>query len=95
MTSYQSQVVRPRRRGLVHPYELIKLIERGDGWGQSSFEEYDLDAEHRLKIVASRPAGGHQCGVVFGIFRRRVTEGGGSIESPCVIRSYSQHGGFG
>ena len=69
MTAYQSQVVRARRRGLTHPYEIIDLVENGGSWGKGQFEEYDLTAEGKVKRVAGRPAGGNTCGIVMGVIR--------------------------
>ena len=77
---YERRVVAARRRRLVYPYEIIRMLtsdQRGlDGnservsIAQGVFEEYDLDpASERPKAVsvAGREPGGAQAGIVFGV----------------------------
>lgn len=73
MTPYQSQVVRARRRGLTHPYEVVRLLENGGQWAKARFEEYDIGANNQTKRVADRPKGGNSCGVVMGVLRGQRT----------------------
>ena len=53
LSEYDQKVVRVRQRGLVYPYEIIKMLTsaREDARSEFSpgdFVEYDLDAEQRL-----------------------------------------------
>ncbi|MGH7823534.1 MAG: carboxyl transferase domain-containing protein, partial [Candidatus Binatia bacterium] len=77
-TDYERKVVEARRRHLVYPYEIVRLLTekgiRGAGLGattgEGSFEEYDLDpaAENpRARSVAGRPWGENRAAVVFGV----------------------------
>jgi acetyl/propionyl-CoA carboxylase alpha subunit/acetyl-CoA carboxylase carboxyltransferase component len=73
MTPYQSQVVRARRRGLTHPYEVVRLLENGGEWAKARFEEYDIGTNNQTKRVADRPKGGNSCGIVMGVLRGQRT----------------------
>ncbi|MCZ6463589.1 MAG: biotin/lipoyl-binding protein, partial [Proteobacteria bacterium] len=78
---YERRVVEARRRRLVYPYEIIRLLTAGEqalSDGESGadplppggFEEYDLDpdsAEPRAIRVAGRPPGQNQAALVFGV----------------------------
>jgi acetyl/propionyl-CoA carboxylase alpha subunit/acetyl-CoA carboxylase carboxyltransferase component len=70
-SEYDRRVVEARRRGLVYPYEIVRMLTgRDESSVASSFEEYDLDpsaARPRAVCVAGRPAGRNDAGVVFGI----------------------------
>ncbi len=81
---YERRVVAARRRRLIYPYEIVKMLtsespngSRTDG----SFEEYDLDPASRQPVavsVADRPYGQNQSAVVFGLIRtptEKVAEG--------------------
>ncbi|WP_332253536.1 carboxyl transferase domain-containing protein, partial [Saccharomonospora halophila] len=59
---YGQQVLRARRRGTVHPYELTDLLAGDDG----SFVEYDLADDGALAPV-DRPRGGNTAGIVTGV----------------------------
>lgn len=85
MTAYQAQVVRARRRGLTHPYEIIGLVENGGNWGRGQFEEYDLAADGGLKRVAGRPAGGNQCGIVLGVMRASSVRNGQPLDRVLLL----------
>ena len=66
---YERRVAEARRRGLVYPYETIRMLTGGEG-RRGSFEEYDLTtdgAEPRAASVAGRAYGANRCAVVFGI----------------------------
>ncbi len=68
---YAQKVVELRRRGLVHPYELVKMLapaEPQPGLPAGRFEEHDLDADGRLAPV-HRPYGGNQANLVAGVVR--------------------------
>ena len=73
LSEYEQQVLRLKRRGLVYPYELIKMFapEREDaptGLPPGSFTEYDLDANNVL-VPVERPYGKNTANVVVGIIR--------------------------
>src|SRR3990172_8141346 len=81
-SDYERKVVEARRRRLVYPYEIIRMLT-GSGQGPQegelrqgaslplgSFEEYDLDPASqapRARCVAERPYGENSSAVVFGI----------------------------
>ena len=76
LREYAQKVVDLRRRGLPHPYEVVKLLAppRRDGQAPlaaGSFEEHDLDDEGRLVPIV-RPYGGNQANVVVGIVRNET-----------------------
>jgi acetyl-CoA carboxylase carboxyltransferase component len=61
-------VVEARRRRLVYPYEIVRMLTGGNGAGPiGTFEEHDLDAAGRAVAVTGRPFGQNAAGVVFGI----------------------------
>lgn len=89
--AYERSVVAAKRRGLVYPYEIIRMLAPGSApfGAQGSeralpagvFEEYDLDPESaapKAVSVAGRPYGSNASGVVFGVIStptRKVPEG--------------------
>jgi acetyl/propionyl-CoA carboxylase alpha subunit/acetyl-CoA carboxylase carboxyltransferase component len=80
---YERRVVAARRRRVVYPYEIVRMlttsqggIESGDAVGiaPGSFEEYDLDEESRAKggrpravSVVGREPGRNTSAIVFGV----------------------------
>ena len=72
LTEYEQRVDRLRRRGLVYPYELIKMLtpvgngERGE-FPPGEFHEYDLD-DGRL-VPVEREHGRNQASIVVGLVR--------------------------
>lgn len=81
---YERKVVAARRRRLIYPYEIVKMLtsESEDGSrADGSFEEYDLDPDSKTPkaiSVAERPYGQNVSGVVFGLIRtptEKVPEG--------------------
>jgi len=62
LDDYGQKVRQARRRGTVHPYELIDMIAGPDGW----FGEYDLDDSGGLALV-DRPKGLNKAGIVAGV----------------------------
>jgi acetyl/propionyl-CoA carboxylase alpha subunit/acetyl-CoA carboxylase carboxyltransferase component len=75
---YERRVVEARRRRLVYPYEIIRMLTGGSGAlgrGEKDipagrFEEYDLDASAQSPVamsVAGRPHAENTSAVVFGI----------------------------
>ncbi len=70
---YERKVVEARRRRLVYPYEIVRMLtgSHGDTAGDGelpvgSFEEWDLDERGRAVPVA-RPYGRNGCAIAFGI----------------------------
>jgi acetyl-CoA carboxylase carboxyltransferase component/multidrug efflux pump subunit AcrA (membrane-fusion protein) len=81
---YERRVVAARRRRLIYPYEIVKMLTSespDDSRSDASFEEYDLDPESvspRAISVAGRPYGQNPSAVVFGLIRtptEKVPEG--------------------
>ncbi|TNF72186.1 MAG: hypothetical protein EP299_10145, partial [Acidobacteria bacterium] len=73
LTEYKQKVVELRRRGLVYPYELVKLMTPEREGVQADFPpgefvEYDLDEENRL-VPVERPPGENHANVVVGMIR--------------------------
>jgi acetyl/propionyl-CoA carboxylase alpha subunit/acetyl-CoA carboxylase carboxyltransferase component len=79
-SDYERRVVEARRRRLVYPYEIIRMLTgggkpRGTATSEAelpiaSFVEYDLDPESdvpRARCVEGRPYGRNVSAVVFGI----------------------------
>jgi acetyl/propionyl-CoA carboxylase alpha subunit/acetyl-CoA carboxylase carboxyltransferase component len=88
-SEYERKVVDARRRRLVYPYEIVRMLTGStapSGLGEpglppGEFEEYDLAAgasPPRAISVAGRPYGRNACGVVFGLIStptEKVPEG--------------------
>jgi len=81
---YERKVVAARRRRLIYPYEIVKMLtsESEDGSrADGSFEEYDLDPNSDRPVaisVTDRPYGQNESAVVFGLIRtptEKVPEG--------------------
>ena len=73
LSEYDQKVVRMRQRGLLYPYEIIKLLTpaREDthaAFPPGHFVEHDLDAENRLAPV-DRPYGQNTSNIVAGVIR--------------------------
>jgi acetyl-CoA carboxylase carboxyltransferase component len=73
LSEYEQKVVRLAQRGLVYPYELIRMLAPGHDAGDREFPpgefvEHDLDDEGHLEPV-ERPYGGNQANVVVGVIR--------------------------
>ncbi len=68
---YSQQVAKLRRRGLIHPYEVVRMLTpRAEGtsvfFPLGEFVEHDLDEQGRLAPV-ERPYGENQANVVVGL----------------------------
>ncbi len=81
LDAYTQKVVGLRRRGLVYPYELLKMlspvVEQTTDFPRGEFIEYDFDDGGRLGPV-ERPPGGNHANVVIGEitnFTARYPEG--------------------
>jgi hypothetical protein len=72
-STYERKVAEARRRRLVYPYEVIRMLTGGNGAAglpAGSFEEYDLDPDAPLPVavsVAGRAFGANAAAIVFGI----------------------------
>ncbi len=83
VTAYQRRVMAARRRGLVYPYEIIRMLAPTNGGNingkdlpRGTFEEYDLeDADvPKARSVAGREYGKNSAGVVFGVISAPTAE---------------------
>ncbi len=73
LSEYEQKVVRLAQRGLVYPYELVRMLtpSRDAAPGQfppGEFIEHDLDAEGRL-LPVERPYGENKANVIVGLIR--------------------------
>ena len=73
LTPYQQKVVKMRQRGLLYPYEIIKLLtpapdETRADLPPGEFVELDLDDKGRL-VPVDRPYGENKANIVVGIIR--------------------------
>jgi acetyl/propionyl-CoA carboxylase alpha subunit/acetyl-CoA carboxylase carboxyltransferase component len=82
MAEYQQRVVALRRRGLTHPFELVKMLappgSAQSGVPRGEFIEYDLDASRAKLVPVSRPPGSNSANMVAGVVRNftpRIPEG--------------------
>jgi acetyl/propionyl-CoA carboxylase alpha subunit/acetyl-CoA carboxylase carboxyltransferase component len=74
---YERKVVEARRRRLVYPYEIVRMLTGGADAGLGAaalpagrFDEYDLDPAAATPVavsVAGRPHARNEAGIVFGI----------------------------
>jgi acetyl/propionyl-CoA carboxylase alpha subunit/acetyl-CoA carboxylase carboxyltransferase component len=83
MAEYQQRVVQLRRRGLMHPFELVRMLAppRGAetaGIPPGEFVEHDLDPSGEALVPVQRPPGKNRANIVAGIvtsFTERYPEG--------------------
>jgi acetyl-CoA carboxylase carboxyltransferase component len=82
LSEYEQKVIALRRRGLLYPYEIVKLLTPSQGGASEGippghFVEYDLNAAGELAPV-DRPPGKNEANIVVGVvrnFTRKVHEG--------------------
>jgi acetyl-CoA carboxylase carboxyltransferase component len=71
MAEYEQKVVQLRRRGIVHPFELVKLLApppgSGSGIPPGEFVEHDLDPTGDRLVPVQRPPGKNKANMVAGI----------------------------
>jgi acetyl-CoA carboxylase carboxyltransferase component len=67
LREYAQQVIELRKRGFVHPFDIIHIQTGGD-LPPGDFIEHDLDAEGRL-VPVDRPPGLNTAGLVAGVVR--------------------------
>ncbi len=76
LTEYEQKVVRMRQRGLMYPYEIVRMLtprtpaadETRADFPPGDFVEYDLDASGRL-VPVDRPYGQNTANVIVGVIR--------------------------
>ncbi len=73
LTAYDQKVIRVRQRGMVYPYEIIKLLtpSREDTRAEfptGDFVEHDLDPEGQL-VPVDRPYGQNKANIIVGVIR--------------------------
>ncbi len=73
LSEYEQKVVRMRQRGLVYPYEIIKMLTPNLEDVQAEFPaghfvEYDLDAKGDL-VAVDRPYGQNKTNIIVGVIR--------------------------
>lgn len=73
LTEYEQKVIRMRRRGLIYPYEIVKMLtpaseDTRSQFPPGEFSEYDLNDENRL-VRVERPYGKNTGNIVVGTIR--------------------------
>jgi acetyl/propionyl-CoA carboxylase alpha subunit/acetyl-CoA carboxylase carboxyltransferase component len=77
LTEYDQKVVRMRQRGLIYPYEIIKMLTPAPEHTRAEFPtgdfvEHDLDSEGRL-VAVNRPYGQNKANIIVGVIRNFTT----------------------
>ena len=77
LTAYDQKIIRVRQRGMVYPYEIIKMLApaREDTRAEfphGDFVEHDLDAAGRL-VPVDRPYGQNKANIIVGVIRNFTT----------------------
>ena len=79
LTEYTQKVVRMRQRGLIYPYEIVKMLTprsrmtRGPNSLLVSFVEHDLASDGRL-VPVDRPYGQNKSNIIVGVIRNFTTK---------------------
>jgi acetyl/propionyl-CoA carboxylase alpha subunit/acetyl-CoA carboxylase carboxyltransferase component len=73
LAEYEQKVVRMRQRGLIYPYEIIRMLTPSPEntraeFSPGEFVEHDLDAENHL-VPVIRPYGKNKANIVVGVIR--------------------------
>jgi acetyl/propionyl-CoA carboxylase alpha subunit/acetyl-CoA carboxylase carboxyltransferase component len=73
LSEYEQKVLRLAQRGLVYPYELVRMLAPGrDAAGgqfpPGEFVEHDLDGDSRL-VPVERPFGRNEANIIAGVIR--------------------------
>ncbi len=73
LTEYDQKVVRMRQRGLIYPYEIIRMLTPAPEHTRAEFPagdfvEHDLDSQGRL-VAVDRPYGQNKANIIVGIIR--------------------------
>ena len=78
LTEYEQKVVRMRQRGLIYPYEIIKMLtpspqDTRAEFPPGDFVEHDLDPDGRL-VPVDRPYGQNKANIIAGVIRNFTTK---------------------
>ncbi len=78
LTAYDQKVVKMRQRGMIYPYEIVKMItpppeDTRAEFPAGEFTEHDLDAEGRL-VPVNRPYGENKSNIIVGVIRNFTTK---------------------
>jgi acetyl/propionyl-CoA carboxylase alpha subunit/acetyl-CoA carboxylase carboxyltransferase component len=78
LAEYEQKVVRMRQRGLIYPYEIIKMLTPAPQHTRAEFPagdfvEHDLDSAGRL-VPVERPYGQNKTNIIVGIIRNFTTK---------------------
>ncbi len=73
LADYDQKVVRMRQRGMIYPYEIIRMITPAPEYTRTEFPpgdfvEHDLDPEGRL-VPVDRPYGQNKTNIIVGVIR--------------------------
>ena len=73
LTEYDQKVVRMRQRGMIYPYEIVRMLTPPLKHARANFPcgdfvEYDLDADSNL-VAVDRPYGQNKANIVAGVIR--------------------------
>jgi acetyl/propionyl-CoA carboxylase alpha subunit/acetyl-CoA carboxylase carboxyltransferase component len=73
LAEYEQKVVRMRQRGLIYPYEIIKMLTPAPQHTRAEFPpgdfvEHDLDSAGRL-VPVDRPYGQNKANIIVGVIR--------------------------
>ena len=103
-TDYERRVAEARRRRLVYPYEIVRMLtgngkpagatsREDDALPVGTFEEYDLDperAEPTARSVSGRPFGRNASAIVFGVIRTPTDKVPEGMERVLVLSDPTQ-----
>ena len=78
LTEYDQKVVRMRQRGLIYPYEIIRMLTPAPEHTRAEFPagdfvEHDLDSQGRL-VAVDRPYGQNKANIIVGVIRNFTTK---------------------
>ncbi len=78
LTEYGQKVVRMRQRGLIYPYEIIRMLTPATEHTRAEFPagdfvEHDLDSDGRL-VAVDRPYGQNKSNIIVGVIRNFTTK---------------------
>jgi acetyl-CoA carboxylase carboxyltransferase component/pyruvate/2-oxoglutarate dehydrogenase complex dihydrolipoamide acyltransferase (E2) component len=78
LAEYEQKVVRMRQRGLIYPYEIIKMLTPAPEHTRAEFPagdfvEHDLDSAGRL-VPVDRPYGQNKANIIVGVIRNFTTK---------------------
>ena len=73
LDEYTQKVVRMRQRGMIYPYEIVKMLTPvpegiASKFPPGDFVEYDLDADNQL-VPVDRPYGKNTSNIIVGVLR--------------------------